>query len=53
MYEWFSPKGGLVLDPFAGGSVRGIVAEEMDRKYVGIDLSETQIKANKEQSKKP
>lgn len=53
MYDWFSPKGGLVLDPFAGGSVRGIVAEEMDRKYVGIDLSETQIKANKEQSKKP
>ena len=24
MYEWFSPKGGSVLDPFAGGSVRGL-----------------------------
>ncbi len=22
MYEWFVPKGGKVLDPFAGGSVR-------------------------------
>lgn len=53
MYEWFSPKGGMVLDPFAGGSVRGIVAEELGRKYIGIDLSESQIKANKEQSKKP
>jgi DNA modification methylase len=53
MYEWFSPKGGSVLDPFAGGSVRGIVAEELGRKYIGIDLSESQIKANKEQSKKP
>ena len=53
MYDWFSPKGGMVLDPFAGGSVRGIVCEEMNRRYVGIDLSQSQVKANKEQSKKP
>jgi len=53
MYDWFSPKGGLVLDPFAGGSVRGIVAEEMGRKYTGIDLSKSQIEANKKQSDKP
>ena len=39
MYDWFVPKGGKILDPFAGGSVRGIVAEEMGYKYVGIDLS--------------
>jgi hypothetical protein len=53
MYEWFSPKGGMVLDPFAGGSVRGIVCEEMNRRYIGIDLSKSQITANKAQSKKP
>lgn len=53
MYEWFSPKDGTVLDPFAGGSVRGIVCEEMGRRYVGIDLSQSQVKANKEQSTKP
>ena len=53
MYDWFTPKGGRVLDPFAGGSVRGIVAEEMGRTYVGIDLSESQVKANQHQSKKP
>lgn len=53
MYEWFSPKGGDVLDPFAGGSVRGIVAEELGRKYTGIDLSESQILANQKQSQKP
>ena len=53
MYEWFSPMGGKVLDPFAGGSVRGIVAEEMGRKYTGIDLSEKQIEANRKQSDKP
>jgi len=53
MYEWFSPKGGKVLDPFAGGSVRGIVCEEMGREYTGIDLSESQVLANQQQSSKP
>jgi len=53
MYDWFSPKGGMVLDPFAGGSVRGIVAEEMDRRYLGYDINLEQIQANKKQSKKP
>ena len=53
MYDWFSPKGGRVLDPFAGGSVRGIVAEEMGRKYMGFDINLHQVQANKQQSKKP
>ncbi len=53
MYDWFCPKGGKVLDPFAGGSVRGIVAEEMGYKYTGIDLNRTQIEENKRQSDKP
>lgn len=53
MYDWFSPKDGKVLDPFAGGSVRGIIAEELGRKYTGIDLSESQITANQKQSQKP
>lgn len=37
-YRWFSPPGGIVLDPFAGGSVRGIVASILGRRYVGCDL---------------
>jgi hypothetical protein len=53
MYDWFSPKGGMVLDPFAGGSVRGIVAEEMGRKYIGYDINLEQVQANKHQSSKP
>jgi len=53
MYEWFSLKGGKVLDPFAGGSVRGIIACEMGLEYDGIDLNYLQIKANKLQSDKP
>ena len=48
-YRWFSPPGGLVLDPFAGGSVRGIVAAELGREYIGYDLSDNQVKANKKQ----
>lgn len=51
-YSWFCPPGGLVLDPFAGGSVRGIVASTLGRRYLGIDLSAAQIKANKAQSAK-
>lgn len=48
-YRWFCPHGGLILDPFAGGSVRGITAEMLDYKYTGIDLREKQVEANKEQ----
>ena len=48
-YRWFCPPNGLILDPFAGGSVRGIVGAYLGRRYVGIDLSELQIAANLEQ----
>jgi hypothetical protein len=48
-YRWFSPVGGRVLDPFAGGSVRGIVAAALGRHYTGIDLRPEQIEANREQ----
>ncbi|MCR6673247.1 DNA methyltransferase [Devosia ginsengisoli] len=48
-YRWFSPPGGVILDPFAGGSVRGIVASKLGRSYVGIDLRSEQIEANREQ----
>ena len=49
-YRWFSPLGGLVLDPFAGGSVRGIVASKCGRRYLGIDLRAEQIAANELQA---
>jgi hypothetical protein len=52
MYSWFCPKGGQIIDPFAGGSVRGIVAAIMDYRYWGCDLSGRQIDANKEQALK-
>lgn len=51
-YRWFCPERGRVLDPFAGGSVRGIVAGCLGRSYVGIDLSEGQIAANRLQAER-
>lgn len=50
MYHWFCPVGGLILDPFAGGSVRGIVANYMGFKYSGIDIRQEQIDSNREQA---
>ena len=49
-YRWFSPPGGLVLDPFAGGSVRGIVAAKCGREYIGVDLRPEQLAANRAQA---
>jgi DNA modification methylase len=51
MYAWFCPEGGQVIDPFAGGSVRGIVASVMGLKYWGVDLRKEQIDANEKQRK--
>lgn len=50
MYTWFSPPSGQIVDPFAGGSVRGIVAGVLGRDYWGCDLSRDQIKANRIQA---
>ncbi len=49
-YRWFCPPGGVILDPFAGGSVRGIVASKLGREYVGIELRPEQVAANRAQA---
>lgn len=49
-YRWFSPPGGVVLDPFAGGSVRGVVASRLGRQYVGHELRGEQVAANRVQA---
>lgn len=51
-YRWFCPPGGLVLDPFAGGSVRGIVASVLGRRYVGIELRPEQVEENRAQAER-
>lgn len=50
IYKWFCPKNGLIIDPFAGGSVRGIVANYLGYKYTGIELREEQCISNREQA---
>lgn len=50
MYHWFCPDGGLILDPFSGGSVRGIIANYLGYKYTGIDIRREQIDSNREQA---
>lgn len=50
VYRWFTPPGAQVVDPFAGGSVRGIVAAELGRRYWGCDLRREQIDANEQQA---
>jgi 1-aminocyclopropane-1-carboxylate deaminase/D-cysteine desulfhydrase-like pyridoxal-dependent ACC family enzyme/DNA modification methylase len=49
IYSWFSSHGDTVFDPFAGGSVRGIVAAKLGRDYFGIDLRKEQVQSNEKQ----
>jgi len=48
-YKWFCPAGGSIIDPFAGGSVRGIVAGVLGFDYIGIDLRNDQVEENRNQ----
>lgn len=50
LYHWFCSEGGTILDPFAGGSVRGIVANYLGYKYTGIDIRQEQVDSNREQA---
>lgn len=49
-YRWFAPPGGHILDPFAGGSVRGIVASVLGYQYTGHELRPEQVAANRVQA---
>lgn len=49
LVRWFTPPTGTILDPFAGGCVRGIVSGMLNRNYVGIDLSAKQVDTNRAQ----
>jgi len=51
MYTWYADKGALVLDPFAGGHTRGLVASRLGYKYIGTDVSERQVLANRQKAK--
>lgn len=46
--KWFSNPGYKCLDPFAGDTVFGYVADHLGRSFTGIELREEQAKLNQE-----
>jgi hypothetical protein len=50
MVSWFSEPGDLVVDPFGGGSVRGVVAASLGREYVGVELRQEQVDDSRRQA---
>ncbi|MDK8898132.1 ParB N-terminal domain-containing protein [Corynebacterium sp. MSK004] len=49
LYTWFSNPGDRTLDPWAGGSVRGIVGSILGRSYQGHELRPEQCEENRKQ----
>lgn len=51
MVRWHTPEDSPshILDPFAGGSVRGIVSGILGRAYTGVELRGAQVEANRSQ----
>lgn len=46
VYRWFVPKGGHILDPFAGEATKGVVAAYLGHPYTGVELRPEQITEN-------
>jgi DNA modification methylase len=46
LYNLFSKGGDVVFDPFAGGSVRGVIAALKGRQYFGFDVRLEQLEEN-------
>ncbi|KAA9133751.1 DNA methyltransferase [Microbacterium caowuchunii] len=46
--SWYSAPGSRVIDPWAGGAVRGVVSAALGREYVGVELRPEQIEANRD-----
>jgi hypothetical protein len=43
----FCPPGGVVLDPFSGSGTTGHAALQYSRRYIGIDIRESQVELTK------
>ena len=44
--------GDIILDPFCGSSSTGVAANKLDRKYIGIDISEEFLEISKNRLEK-
>lgn len=47
--DWFAPNNSIVIDPFSGGSIRGVVSAIKGHEYVGIDIRQEQLDINNAQ----
>ena len=52
MFRGYCPDGGRVLDPFAGGSVCGLVAGTLGYHYEGCEIRAEQVQHSREKIKK-
>ncbi|MHA1336846.1 MAG: DNA-methyltransferase [Promethearchaeota archaeon] len=44
--KFLTDKNDIVLDPFAGSNVTGAVAEELERRWISIEINENYIKSS-------
>lgn len=51
LYTWYLNQNALIIDPFAGGHIRGLVASKLGYRYIGTDVSKRQVEANKLKAK--
>lgn len=52
VYQWWSPAGGVIIDPFAGEATKGVIAAKLGRRYYGVELRPEQIAANEAQAER-
>lgn len=52
MFRGYCPDGGRILDPFAGGSVCGLVAGTIGYHYEGCEIRAEQVQRSREKLKK-
>lgn len=51
--KFLTNEGDLVLDPFAGSNVTGEVCESLQRKWIGMELSEDYLRGSMYRFKEP
>lgn len=51
--QLFSPTGGLVIDPFVGSGTTALVAEQMGRRWIGIDSDPESVLTARERINDP